>query len=96
MSVTADQVRKIATLANLKLTEAEIDKFTTQLSEVIDYNVSKLNEVNTDEVEPLLNVAAITNTLREDETSPSLEQKDALRNTTGAHNGLFKVKRILD
>ncbi len=90
------QVEKIARLAKLDLSEAELTKFTDQLEEVIDYNMEKLNQVETDKVEPLLNVSGLTNSTREDSVETSLPQKEALKNTKETHNGFFKVKQILD
>lgn len=95
-NLTKEQVQKIAKLANLELSDAELTKFTFQLSEVIDYNMEKLNKVNTEKVEPLLNVSGLTNATRNDETEPSLSQEEALQNTKEKHNGFFKVKQILD
>lgn len=90
------QIEKIAKLANLTLTEAELAKFTNQLAEVIDYNMLQLDKVDTEKVEPLLNVSGLTNAFREDESTPSLSQEDVLKNTKEKHNGFFKVKQILD
>ncbi len=95
-NLTKEQVKKIAKLANLDLTDSELTKFTSQLSEVIDYNMEKLNKVNTENVEPLLNVSGLTNATRNDETEVSLSQNEALQNTKEKHNGFFKVKQILD
>ena len=96
MALTKEEVEKIAKLANLDLTEAEIEKFRSQLAEVIDYNVEKLSAVNTDKVEPLLNVSGLTNQLREDVPEPGLTQEQVLQNTKSKHNFFFKVKRILE
>ncbi|HSX58163.1 MAG TPA: Asp-tRNA(Asn)/Glu-tRNA(Gln) amidotransferase subunit GatC [Candidatus Saccharimonadales bacterium] len=89
-------VEKIAQLANLKLSESEVTKFTSQLSEVIDYNVEQLNKVDTEKVEPLLNASGLVNSTREDITEPSLSQDQVLKNAKETHNGFFKVKQILD
>lgn len=95
-NLTKEQVQKIAKLANLDLSDAELTKFTSQLSEVIDYNMDMLNKVNTEKIEPLLNVSGLTNATRNDETEVSLSQNEALQNTKEKHNGFFKVKQILD
>lgn len=96
MSVTTEQAKKIAQLANLELTESEIAKLTEQLSEVIDYNVQQLNKVDTESVEPLLNVTGQTNSNREDLPEPGLTQEQVLQNAPETHNGFFKVDQILD
>ncbi len=91
-----ETVEKIAKLANLSLSEAEVNKFTEQLSEVIDYNVEQLNKVETDKVEPLLNPSGLTNSTREDNPEPSLTQEQVLQNTKKSHNGFFIVDQILE
>ncbi len=95
-NITKDKVKSIAKLANLSLTENEIEKYSKQLSEVIDFNVSKLNKVDTDQVEPLLNASGLTNVYREDKVEPGLTSEDALKNVKEIHNGFIKVKAILD
>ena len=90
-----EQVKKIAQLANLELVEAELEKFTKQLSEVIDYNISLLEKIKTENVLPTAHVTGASNIRRADETQPGLSQQEALQNTKSKHNGFFKVKPIL-
>lgn len=88
-------VTHVAKLANLPLKPEEIDKFEKQLSEIIAY-IEKLKEVNTKNIETTSQVTGLENVTRDDETSPSLSQDEALSNTKSQHNGLFKVKAILE
>jgi aspartyl-tRNA(Asn)/glutamyl-tRNA(Gln) amidotransferase subunit C len=88
-------VPHIAKLANLTLTNDETKKFEKQLTDVLQY-IEKLNEVDTNNVEPTSQVTGLENILRDDATSPSLTQEEALSNTKNQHNGLFQVKGILD
>lgn len=76
MQLTKKQVEHIAKLARLDLSEAEIAKFQTQLSGILDY-VEQLNEVNTDNVEPTAQVTGLTNVKREDKVE-TLENTSAL------------------
>lgn len=94
--ITVEDVKHVAKLANLELSAAEIEKFAIQLSDVIDYNVALLNEVDTENVEPLYQVNEETNRFRVDETSPSLSQEDALKNAASEYNGFFKVKAVIE
>jgi len=84
----------IAKLANLPLKPKEKEKFEKQLSEILAY-VEKLKEVDTKNIEAASQVTGLENVTREDETSPSLTQEEALSNSKSNHNGLFKVKAIL-
>lgn len=65
MKLTKDQVRHVAKLARLGLSEAEVEKFQTQLSGILDY-VGQLNEVDTEGVEPTAQVTGLTNITRDD------------------------------
>lgn len=65
VKLTKDQVKHVARLARLGLSEAEIEKFQTQLSGILDY-VEQLNEVRTDGVLPTAQVTGLLNVMRED------------------------------
>ena len=72
MSITIKDVEHVANLARLELTEEEKEQFTGQLNAILKY-AEKLNELNTDDVEPTSHVLPITNVMREDgrESLPS-------------------------
>jgi aspartyl-tRNA(Asn)/glutamyl-tRNA(Gln) amidotransferase subunit C len=89
------QVRKVAKLSRLDLTEAEIEAFTGQLSAILDY-VEKMNELDTDDVEPLAHCLPISNVLREDRAKDSLGAEKALANAPQRDGNFFKVPKILD
>ena len=87
-------VPHIAKLANLKLTPLETKTFEKQLEETLDY-IKGLEEVDTKNILPTNNVTGLENIEREDTTTPSLSQEQALQNAKSKHNGFFKVKGIL-
>lgn len=95
LKLTEDQVKHVASLAKLKLTPKELKKFQIQLSQVLDY-VSQLSKVNTKEVEPTSQVTGLGNIFRNDKTSPSLTQEEALSGTKQVKNGFFKIKAIFE
>jgi aspartyl-tRNA(Asn)/glutamyl-tRNA(Gln) amidotransferase subunit C len=88
-------VKHIAKLANLSVTKEEETKLETQLSETLNY-IEILKEVDTKNVEPIAHVTGLENVIREDKTSPSLSQKQALANAKKQHNGFFIVDAILE
>jgi len=88
-------VKKVAKLANLPITQQEEKKFEAQLSETLDY-VNKLEEIDTKGIEPTSQVTGLENVTREDIVTPSLSQEEALKNTKSTYNGFIKVKAILD
>jgi len=86
-------VHKIAKLANLPLTDAEIKHFEPQLEETLKY-IAQLEEVDTKNIEPTSNVTGLENITADDIARPSLSQKDALANTKDTQDGSFRVKGI--
>ena len=97
MEITKKTVEKIAALASLELTEEEKDRFTGQMDAIVHY-FDKLNELNTDEVEPMSHSNLgddPTASQREDVLIPSLGTEAALSNAPQPGAGHFKVPRVL-
>jgi aspartyl-tRNA(Asn)/glutamyl-tRNA(Gln) amidotransferase subunit C len=89
------QVRKVAKLSRLDLTEEEIEEFTGQLSAILDY-VAKMNELDTTGVEPLAHCLPISNVFRDDCVKESLGTEKTLVNAPQRDGEFFKVPKILD
>ncbi|MDO8619392.1 MAG: Asp-tRNA(Asn)/Glu-tRNA(Gln) amidotransferase subunit GatC [Candidatus Daviesbacteria bacterium] len=94
MSLTKNEIKHVAKLANLKLSDTEEEKYTEQLSKILEY-IEQLNLVNTDGVEPTFNVSGQVNVFRADETVAGLTQDEALQNAPKSENKFFVTKRIL-
>ena len=88
-------VRYTAKLARLRLSEEEIAKFQTQLSQVLEY-VEKLEQVNVEGVEPTAHANAVFNVFRKDEARDFFTQKEALANAPRQANGLFIVPKVIE
>ena len=98
MKITEDEVRYVADLANLKLTEDEVRKFQADLDEILAH-MDKLNEIDTSQVEPMAQVlydAEETATLRPDRERPPLGKPAALANAPLAGAGYFKVPEVIE
>ena len=89
------QVRKVAKLSRLDLTEDEIEEFTGQLSAILEY-VEKMNELDTAGVEPLAHCLPVSNVLRDDSAKESLGTEKVLANAPQRDDQFFKVPKILD
>jgi aspartyl-tRNA(Asn)/glutamyl-tRNA(Gln) amidotransferase subunit C len=89
------QVRKVAQLGRLELSDAEVTQFSGQLSAIVEY-IEKLSELNTGDVEPLAHCLPVYNVLREDRPQPSLTNEQALANAPDTEDVYFKVPKILD
>ena len=93
--IDRQQVRKVAKLARLELTEAEIEEFTGQLGAILEY-VEKMNELDTAGVEPLAHCLPIANVFRPDDVRESLGTEKTLANAPQRDGSFFKVPKILE
>jgi aspartyl-tRNA(Asn)/glutamyl-tRNA(Gln) amidotransferase subunit C len=91
MSLSRDQVLHVARLARLELTEEEVERFSDELSKVLDHveTINRLGDL--DDVEPTSHVVTVENALRADEPQPSLPQDVALAAAPDAAQGGFRV-----
>jgi aspartyl-tRNA(Asn)/glutamyl-tRNA(Gln) amidotransferase subunit C len=95
MALTVEQVRWVAHLARLELTGAEVDMMARQLSSIIDY-VNQLQQIDTENVEPLAHPLPIQNVFREDESAPSLPVDAALANAPDRRGAFYGVPAVLE
>jgi aspartyl-tRNA(Asn)/glutamyl-tRNA(Gln) amidotransferase subunit C len=95
MSLTAEEVRWVAHLARLQLTDAELETMTRQLSTIVDY-VAQLQQVNTDGVEPMAHALPGQNVFRDDDPRPSLSVAEALANAPDRRGDFYGVPAVLD
>jgi aspartyl-tRNA(Asn)/glutamyl-tRNA(Gln) amidotransferase subunit C len=94
MSVDKNEILKIASLAKLKFNDDEIEKFTYQFNEILNY-INKLNEINTDNVEPLSHPLEINSVMRDDELKISISTNKALMNAPDKDDRFFKVPKVI-
>jgi aspartyl-tRNA(Asn)/glutamyl-tRNA(Gln) amidotransferase subunit C len=95
MAITSEQVDYVAHLSRLELSEEEKRKFAAQLGAILDY-MQKLNELDTEEVEPMVHGIEGTEPVRPDAAGESLPREEALRNAPRTRQGCFRVPRIID
>ncbi len=95
MKITKDEVKHIAFLARLDLSESEIEQYTKQLNDILIY-MEKLNQVRTEEVEPLSHPFFTKTVFRDDIVKPSLSQEKAIENAPQKAKGFFKVPKIIE
>ena len=90
MAITRDEVLHVARLARLELADAEVERFTEQLSAILEA-VAKVSELDLTDVEPTAHPLDVVNVWAEDEPRPSLHVDDALANAPETQDGFFKV-----
>lgn len=98
MKITEKEVRYVAGLANLQLSEAEVAKFQFDLNGILEH-MDKLKDIDTTDVEPMAQVlfdAGETATLRADVPVPPLGNEAALANAPQSGAGYFKVPQVIE
>jgi len=98
VKITEKEVRYVAGLANLHLTDAEVKRFEADLDEILTH-IDKLNEIDTTDVEPMSQVLYATEetaTLRADVPVPPLSNQDALANAARSGAGYFRVPKVIE
>lgn len=95
MALTQDVVRRIANLARLELTGAEVEQYCTQLSAILDY-AGRLQAIDTSGIPPTSSVLPLVSILREDEPIKGLNREDILKIAPRTEHGQYRVPPILD
>ena len=95
ITLTREQVVKIADLARLDLTDKEIALYEEQLSAVLTY-AARLQVVDTDAIPPTASVLSARNVMRADKPCPSMAKDDILANAPDTEGGCFRVQAILE
>jgi aspartyl-tRNA(Asn)/glutamyl-tRNA(Gln) amidotransferase subunit C len=95
MSLSLDDVRKVARLARLELSDDDLARMRQQLSAILDY-VDQLQQLNTDGVEPLAHPLPVQNVFRDDMPAPCLPVDEALQNAPNRIGDYFGVPAVFD
>ncbi|SUP41392.1 Asp-tRNA(Asn)/Glu-tRNA(Gln) amidotransferase subunit GatC [Veillonella criceti] len=94
MKITRDEIKKIALLSRLDISEENMGSVEKALNDVLSY-VTELEELDLDGVQPMAHAVPLQNVFREDEVKPSLDHDLALQNAPEEENGYFKVPRVV-
>lgn len=95
MKVTDKDVKYIAGLSRLVIPETEMEKFTEQFNQILNY-ADILQKIDTKGIEPTANVLPLSNVLREDVPVEGVSHEAALANAPAEHDGGFKVPRVIE
>lgn len=95
MALTIEEVKHIADLARLELSEEELSRYSQQLSAILDY-AARLKEVDTGNIPPTSSVLPPRSVLRPDETKTGLSPEAVLRNAPLSEEHQFRVPPVLD
>ena len=95
MKVTEKDVKYIASLSRLEISESEMPKFTEQFNQILNY-ADILEKVDTTGIEPTFSILPLYNVLREDEPRLGVTHEEALENAPAVYNDGFKVPRVIE
>lgn len=93
--ITPDDVAHIANLARLEFNQQELDQFQENLKRILDY-ISKLNQLDTNEVLPTSHVIPIRNVTKADEVIQRYDRQQILANAPSQEKGYFEVPKIIE
>lgn len=93
--LSADDVRAIADLARLELSNEEVQQYQKQLSDILGY-FQKLEELDTSHIDPTSSVLPLTNVMREDKAAEALAVEDVVANAPDSDGEQFRVSAVLD
>ena len=94
MSITRTDVEKVALLARLRLTDAELETMTDQLAQIVGY-VDQLTEVDTESAEPMAHAIELVNVFKDDQVAPSLAREESLANAPHHDERGYLVPAVL-
>lgn len=95
MKITVEDVKHIARLSRLSMSDSEIEIFSGQLSSIIEY-VEQLNSLDTGNIEPTSHLIPLKNVMRDDIPAASLPVEDALRNAPDSTEKFYSVPKIIE
>ncbi len=95
MKISKEDVAKVAELARLDFKDEEVERFTEQLGNILEY-IEKLNELDTDNVEPTSHVLDISTPLREDKVFKTLTTEEVLQNAPESEDDFFVVPQVIE
>ena len=95
MDIGIKEIEYIANLSRITLTVEEKNTFAKQLTNILGY-IEKLNELDTDEVQPMAYATSLKNVFREDKSKSSFSRQEILELSPSSVNGFFKVPKVIE
>ncbi len=94
MNITKEDIEKLAHLSRLQLDESSVEKMQGDLSKILTF-VDKINELDLENVEPMIYMNSSVNVLREDDVENPISHEEALKNAPDKNSDYFKVPKVL-
>jgi aspartyl-tRNA(Asn)/glutamyl-tRNA(Gln) amidotransferase subunit C len=93
MEISKEQIKHLAHLSRLELSEAEIDAMQGDMSKILDF-VAQVEKLDLEGVEPLTQMSKSVNVMRQDEVANMISKDDALKNAPDANSDYFRVSKF--
>ena len=93
MEISKEQIKHLAHLSRLELSEAEIDAMQCDMSKILDF-VAQVEKLDLEGVEPLTQMSKSVNVMRQDEVANMISKEDALKNAPDANSDYFRVSKF--
>jgi len=93
--VEKDEVKRVAQLALLEIEPEQMDKFSRQFNEILEY-MEEINELDLSRCEAAFHITELKNVFRDDKLEPSYEREVILKNAPDPEDGAFKVPRVIE
>ena len=93
MEITREQIKHLAHLSRLELSEAELDAMQVDMTKILGF-VAKIESLDLEGVEPLTQMSKSVNVMREDEVANMISKEDALKNAPDANSDYFRVPKF--
>lgn len=95
MKIDTTSIKKIAHLARLEFNESSAEKMSSDMSQILDW-VEKLNEIDTENIEPLTTMSSEVNVMREDKVAHQLAHESGMKNAPKKDSDYFRVPKVME
>ena len=95
MEISKEEIVHIAKLASLNLSEAEIERYANDMTEILGY-ANMINSVNTDDIKETIAANENYNVFRKDEVVPSIDRDILLQNAPSKDDGMFRIPKVIN
>jgi aspartyl-tRNA(Asn)/glutamyl-tRNA(Gln) amidotransferase subunit C len=95
MAISKEEIIHIAKLASLNLSDEEIDRYTNDMQEILEF-ANTVNEVSTENISETIGINGIYNVFRKDEIKQSISKEELLKNAPSQDEGMFRIPKVIN
>jgi aspartyl-tRNA(Asn)/glutamyl-tRNA(Gln) amidotransferase subunit C len=95
MAISKEEIIHIAKLASLNLSDEEIDRYTNDMQEILEF-ANTVNEVSTENISETIGTNGIYNVFRKDEIKQSISKEELLKNAPSQDEGMFRIPKVIN